>query len=209
MGVAPPPPGPSGVIERVRSDLRSQRAARGGWPPGELSFSLRRTREFESEPLPLLLRLPRALRAGVHDPPALPADRVRARPRGEPLHHRLARLELPLARRRDGRPDPAARRRPAHHRRRLPPARPPDHAARLPPRAARGVDGDHGRGDRAGASRAGTPDARMDLYALDAPAGAARSRCARCSASIPTAARATPRWPRSSRRRSATGARTT
>jgi cytochrome P450 len=44
------------VIERVRSDMRSQRAARGGWPPGELSFSLRRTREFESDPLPLLLR---------------------------------------------------------------------------------------------------------------------------------------------------------
>ena len=35
------------------------------------------------------------------------------------------------------------------------------------------------------------------------------SRCGRCSASTPTAADATPRWPRSSRRRSATGARTT
>ncbi len=57
MGVAPPPQVPSGVLHRVRSDIRSQRAARGGWPPGELSFSLRRTREFEREPLPLLLRL--------------------------------------------------------------------------------------------------------------------------------------------------------
>jgi cytochrome P450 len=56
MGVAPPPPVPSGVIERVRSDMRSQRAARGGWPPGELSFSPRRTRQFERDPLPLLLR---------------------------------------------------------------------------------------------------------------------------------------------------------
>jgi cytochrome P450 len=56
MGVAPPPAVPSGVIERVRSDLRAQRAAHGGWPPGELSFSPRRTREFEREPLPLLLR---------------------------------------------------------------------------------------------------------------------------------------------------------
>jgi cytochrome P450 len=44
------------VIERVRSDLRSQRAARGGWPPGELSFSPRRTLEFERTPLSLLLR---------------------------------------------------------------------------------------------------------------------------------------------------------
>jgi cytochrome P450 len=57
MGVAPPPSVPSGVLARVRSDMRSQRAARGSWPPGELSFSARRTRQFEREPLPLLLRL--------------------------------------------------------------------------------------------------------------------------------------------------------
>ncbi len=56
MAVAPPPAVPSGVIARVRSDLRSQRAARGGWPPGELAFSPRRTLEFERYPLPLLLR---------------------------------------------------------------------------------------------------------------------------------------------------------
>src|SRR5918999_1499117 len=57
MAVAPPPSVPSGVLQRVRADMRSQRAARGGWPPGETSFSPRRTREFEREPLPLLLRL--------------------------------------------------------------------------------------------------------------------------------------------------------
>src|SRR5829696_833171 len=57
MGLAPPPPVSSGVLERVRSDLRSQRASRGRFPPGELSFSMRRTREFERDPLPLLLRL--------------------------------------------------------------------------------------------------------------------------------------------------------
>jgi cytochrome P450 len=57
MGVAPPPPVPGGVIERVRSDMRWQRAARGQFPAGELGFSMRRTREFEREPLPLLLRL--------------------------------------------------------------------------------------------------------------------------------------------------------
>jgi cytochrome P450 len=56
MGVAPPPSVASGVIDRVRSDMRSQRAARGAWPPGELGFSIRRTREFEREPLQLLLR---------------------------------------------------------------------------------------------------------------------------------------------------------
>jgi cytochrome P450 len=48
---------PNGVLARIQSDLRSTRAARNGWPPGELSFSLRRTRSFESEPLPLLLRM--------------------------------------------------------------------------------------------------------------------------------------------------------
>src|SRR5215216_625273 len=68
MGVAPspparseprvaPPPVPSGVVARIRSDLRAQRAARGQFPPGEMPFSVRRTREFEREPLPLLLRL--------------------------------------------------------------------------------------------------------------------------------------------------------
>ena len=40
MGVAPPPPVPCGVLERVRSDMRWQKAARGQFPPGELSFSM-------------------------------------------------------------------------------------------------------------------------------------------------------------------------
>src|ERR671914_202668 len=57
MGVASPPQVPSGVLQRVRADMRTQLAARGGWPPGEMSFSPRRTREFEREPLPLLLRM--------------------------------------------------------------------------------------------------------------------------------------------------------
>jgi cytochrome P450 len=57
MAVASPPAVPDGVISRLRSDLRWQRAARGRFPPGELSFSMARTREFEREPLPLLLRL--------------------------------------------------------------------------------------------------------------------------------------------------------
>jgi cytochrome P450 len=52
---APPPAVPAGVLARIQSDLRSTRAARGKWPPGELSFSMKRTRDFEREPLPLLL----------------------------------------------------------------------------------------------------------------------------------------------------------
>jgi cytochrome P450 len=57
MGVAPPPAVPVGVLNRVRADLRSSREARGQWPPGELSFSARRTRAFERDPLPVLLRM--------------------------------------------------------------------------------------------------------------------------------------------------------
>ena len=57
MGVAPPPAVPVGVLNRVRADLRSSREARGQWPPGELSFSPRRTRDFERNPLPVLLRM--------------------------------------------------------------------------------------------------------------------------------------------------------
>jgi cytochrome P450 len=57
MGVAAPPEVPAGVIRRVASDLRSTRAAHGAWPPGELSFSMRRTRQFERNPLPILLDL--------------------------------------------------------------------------------------------------------------------------------------------------------
>jgi cytochrome P450 len=56
MGVTPPPSVPAGVLQRLASDMRWQRQARGQWPRGELSFSMRRTREFEREPLRLLLR---------------------------------------------------------------------------------------------------------------------------------------------------------
>jgi cytochrome P450 len=56
MGVAPPPPVPAGVVQRVASDLRAQRRARGQFPPGELGFSMHRTLAFERQPLPVLLR---------------------------------------------------------------------------------------------------------------------------------------------------------
>ena len=56
MGVALPP---SCSEQRDRADARPTcartREARGKWPPGELSFSLPRTREFEHDPLQLLL----------------------------------------------------------------------------------------------------------------------------------------------------------
>jgi cytochrome P450 len=44
-------------MNRVRFDMRWMREARGQFPPGELSFSMRRTRDFERDPLSLLLRM--------------------------------------------------------------------------------------------------------------------------------------------------------
>ena len=52
MSVSAPPPATEGAANRVRFDMRWMREARGQFPPGELSFSMRRTREFEREPLP-------------------------------------------------------------------------------------------------------------------------------------------------------------
>jgi cytochrome P450 len=57
MSVAQPPPVSEGVLNRIRFDLRWMKEARGQFPPGELSFSMRRTHGFERTPLPLLLRL--------------------------------------------------------------------------------------------------------------------------------------------------------
>ena len=74
MGVAPPP---SVGVRRDRSRAlghslaagRSRRVARG-----RLSFSIRRTREFERDPLPLLLRCHERFRPGVSRSAALRAD---------------------------------------------------------------------------------------------------------------------------------------
>ena len=57
MAVAPPPPVSASIIERLRFDVGWIKDARGQWPPGDLSFSPRLTREFEREPLQVLLRM--------------------------------------------------------------------------------------------------------------------------------------------------------
>jgi len=56
VAVAAPPPVPAGVLRRLAFDMRVMRETRGQYPPGELSFSMGRTRQFERDPLPLLLR---------------------------------------------------------------------------------------------------------------------------------------------------------
>ena len=57
MSLAPPPPVPTGVATRLLGDLRAERAAQRQipLPPGESWPSLRRTRRFNYEPLPVLL----------------------------------------------------------------------------------------------------------------------------------------------------------
>jgi cytochrome P450 len=54
--IAPPPSVPITVTGRIASDLRAQWRARGEYPPGETSYSFARTREFERDPLSVLLR---------------------------------------------------------------------------------------------------------------------------------------------------------
>ena len=114
--------------------------------------------------------------------------RVHARPGGQPPHARLARVRLHVARRRVRRPDPAARRRPADDRRRVPPPLAPDHAARLPPRADRRRARARWTPRSSGRSRRGAPATRIDLYALGAPARAAH-RDARAVRARPRRAR--------------------
>ena len=125
-----------------------------------------------ARPAPAAARqLPR-VRARLLDAHPARLGHLHARTRGQPLHPRRERGELPLARRGLRRPDPPARRRDAHDRRRLPPACPADHAARLPPRPPRGHDRDDGARDRARARRlvAGERGRRLPLDARAGPA---------------------------------------
>ena len=56
MGVAPPPPVPA-ACSSACAPTCAGRGPPAGVPAGRARFSMRRTREFEREPLPLLLRL--------------------------------------------------------------------------------------------------------------------------------------------------------
>ena len=127
----------------------------------------------------------RRIRPDLHPAAAPHPGRVHARPGGEPLRHRLPSGELPLARVELRRPDPAARRRPADDRRRLPRPRAQDDDARLPPRAGRGFGrGDDRRGqagDRPPRRGRGRRRLRVDARPRDADrdAGTARPRSRR------------------------------
>ena len=53
--VGPSPLVDSNPLAVVLRDLRDERAASVGFPPGETRFSLGRTRRFAEDPLPMLL----------------------------------------------------------------------------------------------------------------------------------------------------------
>jgi cytochrome P450 len=53
--LGPPPPRPFNPFAVMAHDVRAERASRVPYPPGELSFSMARTRRFAREPLELLL----------------------------------------------------------------------------------------------------------------------------------------------------------
>ena len=196
------PAAPRGVRHR-------RRATRAGssYPPGDVGPSVRRSHRMIADALDLLLE------AYERHGPVFSLRLFHARHvfmLGPEANHFVLvshARPLPLARRRVRRPDPAARRRPAHDRRRLPPPLAADHAAGVPPRAdrrrARAIAAEVERA----IARAGSEGARLDLYRLGARAGAAGRACARCSASTPTAGR--PAWtrPPSSSARSASTAR--
>jgi cytochrome P450 len=54
MSVTAPPTAPN-LLGRIRADMRSQLAAHGTYPPGDMSISVRRTNAFERDPVPVLL----------------------------------------------------------------------------------------------------------------------------------------------------------
>ncbi len=129
-----PPQMSDNPVRRVADDLRAEWRGRGKYPPGPGDFSLARTHQIAHDPLPLLLS-----NYEEHGPifsMRLLHTRVvfMLGPGGQPLRHRRPPGELPLARVELRRPDPAARRRPADDRRRLPRPGAGDHDARLPPR---------------------------------------------------------------------------
>src|SRR4051794_2137673 len=57
MSLAGPPPVSTNPFLRLTEDLRMERRAPVPFPPGETRVSLRRTRRFANEPLPVLLEL--------------------------------------------------------------------------------------------------------------------------------------------------------
>ena len=108
----PPPPGlrdspPLRLAADVRTELRIRR--NGGYPPGPQDFDMGRTLRMARDPLPILLSLyerygPIFSVRILHHPVVFMLG-----PGGEPLHHRRAPGELPLARVELRRPGPAAR----------------------------------------------------------------------------------------------------
>src|SRR4051794_17631283 len=134
--VAKPPQMSDNPARRVAEDLLAEWRGGGGGPPPPGGAYLAPPPPRAPPPPPPLRHPPpppgrprpaaaaalriRTARADLQPPPPPHAGRIHARPRGQPFRHRRPPGELPLARVELRRPDPAARRRPADDRRRLP-----------------------------------------------------------------------------------------
>ena len=143
-----PPPVKTNAALRIARDVRDEVTAKGPFPPGPTDISLGRTLRMARDPLPILLDAYRDY-GPVFSMRVLHGLRVWAL--GPEANHQILVSNASNFLWRDGRlrrPDPAARRRPADDRRRLPPAGAADHAAGVPPRADRGRNRRDGRGGR-------------------------------------------------------------
>ena len=135
MSLTGPEPLSTNPLRRVAFELQTERRARGGYPPGDVPPSLRRTHRMIADPLALLLE------AYERHGPVFSLRILNARNvfmLGPEANHFMLVSHADRFRWRDGGFGdliPLLGDGHAHDRRRLPPAVAPDHAARLPPRA--------------------------------------------------------------------------
>ena len=120
-------------LRRIAADVRTELRLRGRYPPGDMSFSAGRTHRMATDPLPVLLSCYERY-GPVFSVRILHGTQVFVL--GPEANHHLLVSNAANFRWREGgfgELEPLLGDGPADHRRRLPPARAPDHAARLPP----------------------------------------------------------------------------
>ncbi len=130
MALVGPAPISFNPLQRLTSDLLAERRTEVPFPPGDTSFSIRRTRRFAECPLPVLLDAYKRY-GPVFSMRIFHGNGVFMI--GPEANHYMTvshASQLQLARGSPGRSHPVARRRPADDRRGLPSSLAADHAAR-------------------------------------------------------------------------------
>ena len=182
--LAGPAPLSSNPLRRLAGDLVAERAASVPFPPGDDRPSLPAPSASPPTRCAPARRL-RALRARLHACGSFHGQQSSCSGRRPTTTSLSPTRPTSAGATAAWRPDAAAGRRAADHRRRLPPPLAPDHAARVPPRADRRVTRHDARRRPTRALEAGGPARRSTSTAGRASSRCA-SRCARCSASTPT-----------------------